>query len=134
MTQGLRIPLLGAVMVLCACTATTQLADVQFRPPAGAYKLIVMQPDISVGVLTAGGMVEVRADWSDQARQNVARALVAQQARRGGETHVSVTPEDTGADPALTSDLLRLHMAVGNTIRTHKYLGQGLPTKTNKFD
>ena len=37
---------------------TRQVADSGFRPPAGNYRVIVMQPDISVGVLTAGGGVE----------------------------------------------------------------------------
>ena len=40
----------------------------KFEPPQGDYKLLVLRPDVTVGALTTGGMVEPRADWTDQAR------------------------------------------------------------------
>ena len=126
---------LGApALLLCACTATQQMADIGFRPPEGNYRLIVMQPDISVGLLTAGGAVEPNAEWTNQARENVIKAVVAQQAGRGGETKVSQTREDAGGDPAVVSDLINLHAAVGNSIKIHKYFGLTLPTKKTRFD
>jgi hypothetical protein len=121
-------------MGLSACTTTQQVAHNEFRPPQGSYTLIVMQPDISVGVLTAGGLVEPREEWTEQARRNVINALMSQQGRRGGQTKVAATREETGADPALVSDLLDLHNAVGASIKLHKFTMFTLPTKRDRFD
>ena len=54
----------GLLIWLTGCTVTNHVADSSFRPPRGNYKLLVMQPDISVGVLTAGGAFEFREDWT----------------------------------------------------------------------
>ena len=70
------------------CVQTRQYADVQFTPPQGDYKLLVLRPDVTVGSLTTGGMVEPRADWTEQARANIIAALRAQQAARGGKVTV----------------------------------------------
>ncbi len=84
---------LALALALCvpmaACVQTRQFADVQFTPPSGDYKLLVLRPDVSVGSLTTGGMVEPRADWTEQARTNIVAALRAQQAltRRPGHDH-----------------------------------------------
>jgi len=67
-----------------ACVQTQQYADVQFTPPIGDYKLLVLRPDVTVGSLTTGGMIEPRADWTDQARSSIVDALKAQQATKGG--------------------------------------------------
>lgn len=123
-----------AGLSLAACTSTKQMADVGFVPPEGQYRLLVMRPDVSVGLLTAGGVVEAREDWTDQARTHLIDALARQQAGRGGMVKVAATREETGADPALVTDLERLHKAVGSSIALHKYLGQTLPTKKDRFD
>ena len=52
---------------LSGCVETRQYADVQFTPPQGDYKLLVLRPDVTVGSITTGGMIEPRADWTDQA-------------------------------------------------------------------
>ena len=79
---------LAASLTLSACVQTRQYADLQFTPPQGDYKLIVMRPDVSVGSVTTGGMVEPRADWTETARANLIAALKAQQAGRGGNVLV----------------------------------------------
>ncbi len=119
---------------MSACTGTKQVADIGFRPPEGSYKLIVMRPDISVGLLTTGGLVEVRQDWTDSARENIVKALIAQQAMRGGEVKIAATREEAGGDVTAVADLERLHRAVGDTIRAAKYAGPKLPTKEGRFD
>jgi len=128
------VVLTAAVLTLSACATTRQVADSGFKPPQGNYHLIVMQPDISVGLLTAGGSVEPREDWTNQARDNVLKALLAQQTKRGGDIKIATTREEAGGDPAMVSDLIWLHAAVGQAIRQHKYGVQPLPTKKDKFD
>lgn len=110
------------------------MADIGFTPPAGTYRMIVMRPDISVGLLTAGGTVEARDDWTDQARTNVLRAIAAQQAGHGGATTIAATREEAGGDPRQLIELDRLHAAVGTSIKIHKYSALTLPTKSGAFD
>lgn len=125
---------IGLMLCLSACTTTRQVSDSGFRAPEGNYKLLVLQPDISVGVITAGGAFEFREDWTEQAKRNVVKSLTAQQAKRGGQIKVAATREDTGADPALVADLVWLHTAVGQAVAMHKFAPFPLPTKKDRFD
>ena len=117
-------------LALSGCVSTKQIADVEFEPPKGDYSLIVMRPDVTVGSVTAGGLVEPRADWTEEARGHLLRALAAQQAGRGGRTRILETREGVAGVSAETiADLERLHNAVGGSIALHKYMGATLPTK-----
>jgi hypothetical protein len=127
--------LAGASLILAGCVQTRQVADVEFQPPQGDYSLLVMRPDVQVGTVTAGGLVEPRAEWTEHARRNLLQALREQQAGRGGRTVIAETRESIqGVDPKLVADLERLHNAVGNSIALHKYVGATLPTKRRGID
>ena len=120
----------AACLALNACVQTRQYADLQFTPPQGDYKLLVLRPDVTVGSLTTGGMVEPRADWTEQARTNIIAALRAQQASRGGKlTIVEHRDELFGVPEQELADLERLNFVVDESIVEHKYLGNYLPTK-----
>jgi len=130
-----RLPLLicVAALPLAACVQTKQYANVEFTPPQGNYKLLVMRPDVSVGSVTTGGMVEPRADWTEQARANLIAALKAQQAERGGNAIIMERRDSLpGIAPDTVADLERLHYAVGQSIALHRYSGRYLPTKRGK--
>jgi hypothetical protein len=129
------ILVLAAVMTCGACTSTQKQASSDFKPPQGNYKIIVMRPDIAVSLLTAGGTMEPREDWTNTARENVLAAVKKQQLSRGGTTQVATTREDAGASPEVVLELERLHEAVGLSIKLHKYVPYAaLPTKKDKFD
>ena len=124
---------LAAAVPLSACVQTRQYADVQFTPPQGDYRLLVLRPDVTVGSLTTGGMVEPRADWTEQARANIVAALRAQQATRGGKVHIiERRSELPGVGEQELADVERLNFAVAQSIVLHKYLGDYLPTKRGK--
>ena len=124
---------LAASVALSACVQTRQYADVQFTPPQGDYKLLVLRPDVTVGSLTTGGLVEPRADWTEQARTNIIAALRAQQAARGGKVQILARRSELrGANEQEVADVERLFYAVGQSIVLHKYLGAYLPTKRGK--
>jgi hypothetical protein len=130
-----RFSLLIAVsaLTLSACVQTRQYADVEFTPPQGNYKLLVMRPDVTVGSVTTGGMVEPRADWTEQARANLIAALKAQQAARGGNAVILERRDSLpGVDPEIVAELERLNYAVGRSIALHRYSGAYLPTKRGK--
>jgi hypothetical protein len=126
------LALLGSV-ALAGCVQARQYADVEFTPPQGDYKLLVMRPDVSVGSVTTGGMVEPRADWTEQARANFLTALRAQQSARGGNAFIMERRDSLPGVPADNiADLERLHYAVASSIALHRYSGQYLPTKRNR--
>ena len=130
-----RVSLLVAVsaLTLSACVQTRQFADVEFTPPQGDYKLLVMRPDVSVGSVTTGGMVEPRADWTEQGRANLIAALKAQQAERGGNVLIMERRDSLqGIEPETIAELERLHYAVGQSIALHRYNNRNLPTKRGK--
>jgi hypothetical protein len=122
------------VLSLCACETTRQQTTADFHPPKGTYRVIVMTPDVTAGLLTAGGIVEPREDWTNQARDNVIKAVEAQETKHGAVVKVAATAKDAGWDPAATEDLVLLHRAVGTAIAMHKYGMQPLPTKKDRFD
>ena len=124
---------LGASAALCACVQTKQYADAQFTLPQGNYKLLVLRPDVHVGSLTTGGMVEPRADWTEEARTNIIAALRAQQAALGGNvTIVERRNQLPGVTEQELADVERLNFAVDQSIVLHKYLGDYLPTKRGR--
>ena len=124
---------LAASVALGGCVQTRQYADVQFTPPSGDYKLLVLRPDVTVGSLTTGGMVEPRADWTDQARASIIQALKSQQASRGGNvTIIEHRNQLAAVGEQELADVERLNFAVDQSIVLHKYLGDYLPTKRGK--
>ena len=130
--RGLALALALSVAA-SGCGQTRQFADLQFTPPQGDYKLLVLRPDVTVGSLTTGGMVEPRADWTDQARASIIEALRAQQASRGGQaTFIERRTELPGVTPEELANVERLNSAVAESIVIHKYLGDYLPTKRGK--
>jgi hypothetical protein len=132
LNRGLGL-ILAASVALGGCVQTRQYADLQFTPPQGDYKLLVLRPDVTVGSLTTGGMVEPRADWTDQARAGIVAALRTQQASRGGKvTIIEHRNELPNVSPQELADVERLNAAVDEAIVEHKYLGDYLPTKRGK--
>lgn len=130
---GLSVAMAAAAVSLSACVQTRQFADVQFTPPQGDYRLLVMRPDVTVNLLTTGGVPDPRADWTEQARTNVINALRAQQAGSGGKVQVLARRNELrGVSEDEVAELERLSYAVDQSIALHKYIGLGLPTKRNK--
>lgn len=115
------------------CVETRQFADMQFTPPQGDYKLLVLRPDVSVSELTAGGMAQPRADWTEQARANITAALRTQQAARGGNMLVAERRAGVpGADAETIAEVERLNYVVDQSIVLHKYNEVWLPTKRGR--
>ena len=115
------------------CVQMRQIADVQFTPPQGDYRLLVMRPDVTVNALTTGGVAQPRADWTEQARNNLIDALRAEQSGHGGKVLVMAHRTDLpGVSAEEVADLERLHYAVAQSIALHKFSGAALPTKRGK--
>jgi hypothetical protein len=121
------LAVVAAALTLAACTTTnTKLAqDMPAKPAAGA-KVLVVNPDIELAVLTASGMQEPRADWSTQGRTNIAAAIEGDLKARSHEFK-TMNPDE--AMSGRVGQLLRLNEIVGASIRAFDYGALKLPTK-----
>ncbi len=130
------ILILASSLLVTACSTTQNLSKfAEFTPPDGPFKVAVMKPDVEVALLTAGGMLETNANWSETAKANMLAALETQLSGKGGQVLVPSKAPLEALIAQQIVDLERLHRAVGATIFTHSSLGLlSLPTKKNKFD
>lgn len=119
--------MLAACVILAACTTTsTQLAfEDAPKPPPGA-RIILVEPDVHLALLTVGGMQEPRADWSRQGQDNLAAEM---QASLEGRRHAFRMIDPEGAMEGRTGQLLRLNEAVTRSIPAYGHL----PTKKGEF-
>jgi hypothetical protein len=94
-----------------------------------------MEPDIQLTELTAGGLHEPRADWTESARKNFSVELTNVFKEREDTIVFYREPENDPTTLQLHNQLIKLHEVVGETILIHKYLtAYALPTKSEKFD
>jgi hypothetical protein len=140
-----RLLALSACLAMAACTTTnTKLATMPTTAgasatataaapakPAGASKILIVQPDVQLALLTAGGLQETRADWSNQGRDNIAAEL---KHSLSGSNHPVRELDPNDAMSGKVGQLLRLNQAVGTSILSFSYGVVKLPTKKDGFD
>lgn len=120
---------------LAACTSVRSFrAENYTLAPAAPIELVVIDPDVEVGSLTAGGLFQPNADWTRQAEANLLAALRERLATQAGSVRILKPQALKGTDAEIFTDYERLHRAVGSAIAQHKYGGDELPTKRGKFD
>lgn len=127
-----RLMIVVACLLVAACTTSnnTKTAMQVTAPPPGSTVLLV-QPDVELSVLTAVGLSEPRADWSQEATTNLQSAL---QASLAGDSHTFRVVDPETAMGGRTGQLMRLHEAVGASILTFDYGLYKLPTHAAGFD
>lgn len=96
--------------------------------PLGAAaqpRLVLMPLDVELFEISAGGVIEPRADWT---------ALAVHHVRNGLRERKAHWKEFSGdADPAI-AEVLRLHRAVTQALLTHHTGSLKLPTKEGRLD
>lgn len=98
--------------------------------PKGA-SIAVMQPDIELSSISAGGVLEPKADWTEAALKHVQGALSVKAAGLG------VTVRELSENDAdELAEINALHAAVARSIALHHIRGGtlALPTKDGKLD
>ena len=117
-----------AVFVLLAmplaALAQARLADGFAQLPAGA-SIVLMPADIELFEISAGGVIEPRADWTRVAAAHIERRLRS----RSGQWKQF----PAGNDPAVDG-VFRLHRAVADAIIVHHFGTLKLPTKEGRLD
>jgi hypothetical protein len=126
--------LLIAVVGGCA-QSTVLLRDKSWKRAPGTVQVVVMPPDVQLSELTAGGLLEPKAAWTEQARRHVSTALERYLHSKGTTVVPYQQPTSGTDDEASDVQLVKLHDAVGGAILVHKYMPVlALPTKADQFD
>jgi hypothetical protein len=128
-----RVLIAAALLMLAACTTTSvrNAAPGQIAAPSPNAKVLLVDPDVQLSLLTAAGLQEARQDWSREGRDNLAASL--RQALEGKAHRFEVLDPDAARE-GRGGQLLRLHDAVGQSIIAFNYGFIELPTKTGAFD
>lgn len=104
-------------------------------PQSGASALLLLPVDVRLSEVTAAGLLEPRADWTNAARKHMDTALEAFFSARNLSL---VRYQSPSGDPQAAHDddqLLKLHEQVGGSIMRHLYNSDfALPTKQKKLD
>lgn len=127
----------GALLLLAGCAATAvQRQAPELRRETGKTPTIVVMPlDVQLSEVTAGGLPEPQAEWTETALKHMRNALEVE-ARSRKITLTDFNPDRGSAEDRQTSlELLRLHRAVGGSVLLHQYIPErALPSKDGKFD
>jgi len=126
---------LALVATLAGCAAPVARQTPELRRETGKVPRIVVMPlDVELSQLSAGGLAEPHAEWTDAALKHM-RAALDEEARVRNVKLVDFESErGTPEDRETSLDLVKLHRAVGGAVMVHQYLGLPLPSKEGKFD
>jgi hypothetical protein len=125
----LALALAAAAIPAWADEASRQLAP-GFSARAVDSRLLVLPADMELYSMSAGGVVEPRADWTDSAQKHFSAALAAEGKLLGPKVStLSLTEADEFAD------IVTLHRAVADAISLHHKGGLlELATKGDRLD
>jgi hypothetical protein len=122
----------AALLCLTACTTTAvkTAAPGSISTPQANAKVLLVEPDVQLSMLTPAGLPEARQDWSKQGHDNLSTQLKTMLQARSHKFEV-LDPES--ARDGRAGQVLRLHDAVGQSIMAFSY-GLKLPNKRGAFD
>jgi len=124
---GLFIALL---LVGCASSASIKQID-RLQTPGDNPKILIMTPDVKYYLLTAGGVPQPHAEWTEAARINFANSL----RDYADERNIQVVTIKDGEQLTETEIAYqKLYSAVGTSILIHHFGQLKLPTKQGSFD
>lgn len=130
------VSLLVSLSVLVGCTYASPLVRERGWERAGAdVRVLLMPPQIVLGQVTAGGLMEPNAAWTATAKKNLTEAIRDDLYARNASLEIYEPPEGDMVKEYEHNQLVKLHEAVGGAILQHKYrYGAPLATKEGKFD
>jgi len=114
----------------CATTATSVQQIDQLESIGENPRILLMPPDIRYYLITAGGVAEPHAEWTNAAKENFAVAIEDYADSIG--TDLKVLDESNMSTREARYE--ELYSAVGLTILTNHFGMFSLPGKNNEFD
>ena len=98
------------------------------RVPSGS-KVVLMPIDVELFSISAGGVQEPRADWTQSAQKFMTQALIKKKESMGLQSSQMTESQADGV-----AELLSLHGAIASSINLHHFGPLALPTKQGKLD
>lgn len=131
----------AALLLLClACAPAAAYnqdrvaTDEAGNPVRIAGTVVLVEPDIELSLVTAGGLLEPRREWSDAARRLYPDAVGRLLEAKGTATRPPLDlPDDLPAESRL-GQLVRLNEAVAMSIAVYTRTGSHLATKGRRLD
>jgi len=135
MLKSCRASLAALTLLLAAASPVHAQEKTGLKPgfvlKPGTARIVLMRPSIKVGAQSTGGMFEPNADWTDQAKENLAAAL--SKAHTGLGNSVVAYAEPIGGNPAKVAEYQELFGAVASSVIEYQFFrGNRLPTKKRK--
>ncbi len=127
--MGLRFlaVLAAAFMTVPGVAIAKTKSDVNFVfPKDKPIKIAVFRPDVEVGTLGVAPIPTPNAEWTAQARKNIADALISNQTAK--DNQLQFLPDIGGEDGAYLAEYQSLYRAVGSAMLLHSAF-QKLPSK-----
>ncbi|MBI5255627.1 MAG: hypothetical protein HY855_03940 [Burkholderiales bacterium] len=116
-------------VALCAGMSQAQNLAPGFAGLQADAKVVIAPIDVELFSVSAGGVLEPMAEWTDAAQRHMKTALMARATSLGlGSLELSGSQADDLAE------LLSLHAAVARSISIHHRGALKLPTKEDKLD
>lgn len=101
-----------------------------FTARTAGSKLLILPPDMELFSISAGGVQEPKADWTEAAQKNFKAALAARRQQLGANS-----VEMTEAELDEFAELYALQHAVADAVFVHHAgIGMKLPTKNERLD
>lgn len=127
---GRALAVIVAGLLAVGCAVTTGTARPDGTPPVRGQRVLVMNPDVELYVLTAGGLLEPNAEWTTAAQGHVTTAL-GEEVRAKGLDAVRYEPPQDSERKYAHDQFLKLHDVVAGVA-----IGGGmmLPTKKGRLD
>ncbi|MEM6650479.1 MAG: hypothetical protein AAF603_09545 [Pseudomonadota bacterium] len=113
----------------CITTNTHQTTN-DLNWPADGARILVIEPDVTLGFINASEFREAKADWTLSAQALLYAELEEQLKVKKKE----VVPFKLKEASAPQLQLLKLHDVVSLVILQHKYENNDLPSKVDDFD
>lgn len=102
-----------------------------FVLPQRSTRILLIRPVIKAGAQSTGGTFEPNADWTTQARENIAAALDVAQTRLGNQ--VIVAEEPVGMAAQALADYRALFAVLADSVMRYQFFtGNRLPSKKRK--
>lgn len=124
------------LFVVLTVLAGTALAQSKHRAPGmdtlkRDSKILLFTPDVELFSISAGGVTEPRADWTEAARAHIKTDLAARLATMNLSIH-----QLAEADEDEFGEVVALHAAVARSVELHHLIGGDfrLHTKNNRLD
>jgi len=113
-------------ITLIGCAQTQVKQKVGHYEPKQSVSVLLMPVDIELSALTAGGVKEVRADWTEAAIKHVSKTLRRQLEKHDDKLLDYVEPQDP-ADLQEHNQIIKLHELVGSTMMVHSLVPATMP-------